>query len=117
MLRTRTGELLDAWLDQVERSKLPELQSFAAGVQKDKDAVRACKIRLDSYAISLILNGSSSIKIGTARCSSRYTHLSKNSSFSESARVRMSQSLTALYTPRRAPGLSDVHWRFFVLLE
>src|SRR5712691_3616575 len=36
MLRTRTGEHLDAWLDQVERSNLPELQSFAAGVQKDK---------------------------------------------------------------------------------
>ncbi len=41
MLRTRTGEHLDAWLDQVEKSNLPELQSFAAGVQKDKDAVRA----------------------------------------------------------------------------
>ena len=41
MLRTRTREHLDAWLDQVEKSHLPELQSFAAGVQKDKDAVRA----------------------------------------------------------------------------
>jgi transposase len=41
MLRTRTGEQLDAWLAQVESSKLPELQSFAAGVEKDKDAVRA----------------------------------------------------------------------------
>jgi transposase len=41
MLRTRTGEYLDDWLAQVERSKLPELQSFAAGVEKDKDAVRA----------------------------------------------------------------------------
>ena len=40
MLRTRTGEYLDAWLAQVERSELPELQSFAAGVEKDKDAVR-----------------------------------------------------------------------------
>ncbi len=40
MLRTRTGEQLDAWLAQVESSKLPELQSFAAGVEKDKDAVR-----------------------------------------------------------------------------
>ncbi len=40
MLRTRTGELLDAWLAQVERSELAELQSFAAGVEKDKDAVR-----------------------------------------------------------------------------
>jgi transposase len=41
MLRTRTGELLDVWLAQVERSNLAELQPFAAGVQKDKDAVRA----------------------------------------------------------------------------
>jgi transposase len=41
MLRTRTGEHLDAWLAQVQSSKLPELQSFAAGIEKDKDAVRA----------------------------------------------------------------------------
>ena len=41
MLRTRTGEDLDAWLNKVESSKLPELQSFAAGIEKDKDAVRA----------------------------------------------------------------------------
>jgi transposase len=41
MLRERSGELLDEWLAQVQRSKLPELQSFAAGVEKDKDAVRA----------------------------------------------------------------------------
>ena len=41
MLRTRTGERLDAWLDQVANSHLPELQSFAAGVEKDKEAVRA----------------------------------------------------------------------------
>jgi transposase len=41
MLRTRTGEHLDIWLAQVENSKLPELQSFASGIEKDKDAVRA----------------------------------------------------------------------------
>jgi len=41
MLCTRTGERLDAWLAQVERSQLPQLQSFAAGIEKDKDAVRA----------------------------------------------------------------------------
>ncbi len=41
MLRTRTGEHLDAWLTQVHQSELPELQSFATGVEKDKDAVRA----------------------------------------------------------------------------
>jgi len=40
MSRTRTGEHLDAWLDQVANSKLPELQSFAAGIEKDKDAVK-----------------------------------------------------------------------------
>jgi len=41
MLRTRTGEQLDAWLNKVESSKLLELQTFAAGIEKDKDAVRA----------------------------------------------------------------------------
>ena len=41
MLRNRTGELLDSWLAQVQGSNLPELQSFAAGVEKDKEAVRA----------------------------------------------------------------------------
>jgi transposase len=41
MLRNRTGENLDAWLTQVQGSNLPELQSFAAGIEKDKDAVRA----------------------------------------------------------------------------
>jgi transposase len=41
MLRTRTGERLDAWLTHVQSSELPELQSFAAGIEKDKDAVRA----------------------------------------------------------------------------
>ena len=32
---------LEAWLAQVDRSNLPELQSFAAGIEKDKDTVRA----------------------------------------------------------------------------
>jgi len=41
MLRNRTGDHLDAWLAQVEESKLPELQSFATGIEKDKKAVRA----------------------------------------------------------------------------
>lgn len=40
MLRNRTGACLDAWLEQVAGSKLPELQSFAAGVEKDKEAVK-----------------------------------------------------------------------------
>ncbi len=41
MLRTRSGEHLDAWLARVQSSELPELQSFAVGIEKDKDAVRA----------------------------------------------------------------------------
>jgi transposase len=40
MLRDRTGERLDAWLAQVTNSKLPEFQLFAAGIEKDKDAVK-----------------------------------------------------------------------------
>jgi transposase len=41
MVRKREGHRLDAWLSQVAKSDLPELQSFAAGVEKDKDAVKA----------------------------------------------------------------------------
>jgi transposase len=40
MLRSRTGEHLDAWLAQAANSNLPELQSFAAGIEKDHEAVR-----------------------------------------------------------------------------
>lgn len=40
MLRSRRGERLDAWLARVASSNLPELQSFASGIEKDKDAVR-----------------------------------------------------------------------------
>lgn len=41
MVRNRTGELLDGWLARVNQSRIPQLQSFAAGVEKDKEAVRA----------------------------------------------------------------------------
>jgi transposase len=41
MVRKREGHRLDAWLKRVELSNLAELQSFASGVEKDKDAVRA----------------------------------------------------------------------------
>ncbi len=41
MVRTRTAECLDGWLAQVKRSRLSELLSFAAGIEKDKDAVKA----------------------------------------------------------------------------
>jgi transposase len=41
MLRTRTGEQLDAWLSTVQASKIRELQGFVAGVIRDKEAVKA----------------------------------------------------------------------------
>ena len=41
MLHQRLGGHLDTWLAQVNQSRIPELQSFAAGVEKDKEAVRA----------------------------------------------------------------------------
>jgi transposase len=41
MVHKREGKRLDAWLVKVAESGLPELLSFACGVEKDKDAVRA----------------------------------------------------------------------------
>jgi transposase len=41
MVHKREGKRLDAWLAQVTESGLPELQSFVAGVEKDKAAVKA----------------------------------------------------------------------------
>jgi transposase len=41
MLRKREGERLDTWLTKVQESELPELQSFAHGVDQDKAAVQA----------------------------------------------------------------------------
>jgi transposase len=41
MLRTRTGEQLDAWLENVRASQIRELQGFVAGVERDKAAVVA----------------------------------------------------------------------------
>jgi transposase len=41
MLRRREGQHLDAWLDQVKASRLPELQRFARSIQRDKDAILA----------------------------------------------------------------------------
>ena len=41
MVRKREGHRLDTWLERVAASDLPELESFAAGVQKDKAAVKA----------------------------------------------------------------------------
>jgi transposase len=41
MMQHRQGARLDAWLTQVHESGLPELQSFASGVEQDKAAVQA----------------------------------------------------------------------------
>jgi transposase len=41
MIREHTGEQLDTWIHSVEASHLPELESFAKGIQQDKAAVCA----------------------------------------------------------------------------
>ena len=41
MVHKRQGHRLDAWLERVASSDLPELQSFANGVERDKAAVQA----------------------------------------------------------------------------
>ncbi len=41
MVRERTGEQLDAWLEAVQASHLEAFRSFVTGVQQDKDAVFA----------------------------------------------------------------------------
>ena len=41
MLREREGERFDAWLERVEKQGVSELQSFANGLKKDDDAVKA----------------------------------------------------------------------------
>ena len=40
-LRTRSGERLDAGLAKVSDSQIPELRSFAQGINRDKAAVLA----------------------------------------------------------------------------
>ena len=41
IVRKREGHRLDAWLTQMTMSDLPELQHFANGIEKDKEAVKA----------------------------------------------------------------------------
>lgn len=41
MIRERTGEQLDTWLSEVQASHIPEFDSFATGIQRDKTAVLA----------------------------------------------------------------------------
>jgi transposase len=48
MVRTRTGERLDAWLSAVASSPLANLQSFANGISEDKEAIFAGLTRDES---------------------------------------------------------------------
>ncbi len=41
MLRTRTGQQLDIWLEKARASQIRELQSFVLGIERDKAAVKA----------------------------------------------------------------------------
>ena len=41
MVRQREGERLSSWLTRVHESELPELESFAHGVEQDQAAVQA----------------------------------------------------------------------------
>lgn len=41
MVRERTGEHLDEWLEKVQDSHIPEFDSFATGIQRDQAAVLA----------------------------------------------------------------------------
>lgn len=48
MLRTRTGEQLDGWLQAVASSPLTDLQSFVGSVYEDKEAILAGLTREES---------------------------------------------------------------------
>jgi transposase len=41
MLRTRTGDQLDDWLEKVRASQIRDFQGFVAGIERDKAAVVA----------------------------------------------------------------------------
>jgi len=41
MVRKREGEKLEAWLEQIRTSQIPELIRFANGVERDKASVQA----------------------------------------------------------------------------
>jgi transposase len=51
MLRTRTGENLDAWLAKAVASQVPEFQSFVLGIERDKAAVQAGLTRPENNGI------------------------------------------------------------------
>ncbi|GHO97524.1 hypothetical protein KSF_075720 [Reticulibacter mediterranei] len=51
MLRTHTGENLDAWLAKSVASQIPEFQNFVLGIGRDKAAVQAGLTRPESNGI------------------------------------------------------------------
>ncbi|HEY1351269.1 MAG TPA: transposase [Ktedonobacteraceae bacterium] len=51
MLRTRTGENLDAWLAKAVASQISEFQSFVLGIERDKAAVQAGLTRPESNGV------------------------------------------------------------------
>ena len=48
MMRTRTGEQLDTWLEAAASSSLTDLQSFVGSVSEDKEAILAGLTRDES---------------------------------------------------------------------
>jgi transposase len=48
MVHQRQGERLDAWLEQVQATQIPELVSFVGGIKRDKEAVVAGLTRPES---------------------------------------------------------------------
>jgi transposase len=51
MLHTRTGEKLEEWLAKAVASQIPEFRSFVAGIERDKDAVKAGLTRPESNGL------------------------------------------------------------------
>lgn len=51
MVRNRTGEKLETWLDQVRALQIPELIRFGKGIERDKAPVQAALTRPESNGV------------------------------------------------------------------
>ncbi len=51
MVRKREGEKLEAWLEQIQTSQIPELVRFANGIERDKAPVQAALTRPESNGV------------------------------------------------------------------
>jgi transposase len=88
MMRQPEGERLDAWLTQVHESQLPELESFAHGVERDKAAVQA--------GLTLpINNGQGEGQV--TRIKRDFAHDVRQSRFCSSTPTRSSSHLNAIF--------------------